>query len=49
MVLAEPIWFSLTVKLLIGPGKIYNYLGEGTFSLPREIAPVPIPLNNNAF
>ena len=23
---------------LIGPGKVYNYWGEGTTTLPREIA-----------
>ena len=25
----EPIWFSFTGKLLIGPGKVFNYFGGG--------------------
>ena len=32
---AEPIWFSFTMSLLRGPGKIYNYFGEG-YQLPPE-------------
>ena len=34
---AEPIWFSLTGLLFIGPGKVYNYSGEEI--PPREITP----------
>ena len=35
---AEPIWVSFTVKLLVGPGKVYNYFwGEETSNLQREI------------
>ena len=26
---AGPIWFAFTVNLLIGPDKVYNYLGVG--------------------
>ena len=26
---AETIWFSFLGELLIGPGKVYNYLGGG--------------------
>ena len=36
---AEPIGFSLTGQLLIGPGKVLINLGEGTTTLQREIAP----------
>ena len=25
--ITEPIWFSITVKILSGPEKLYNYLG----------------------
>ena len=27
LLITEPIWFSITVKILIGPEKFYNYLG----------------------
>ena len=34
---AEPIWFSFTVKLLIGPGNVYwTILEEGSTTLPRK-------------
>ena len=34
---AEPIRFSFTGQLFIGPEKVYNYLGEGYHHPPREI------------
>ncbi len=33
---AEPIWFSLTVKLLKGPGKVFNYFGGGYLNHPNK-------------
>ena len=41
LLIAVPIWFSFTVKLLIGHGKVYNYLRVGTTTRtpPREITP----------
>ena len=34
----EPIWFSFTVKILIGPGKVTSFLeGVYTLTLPGEI------------
>ena len=30
---AEPIWFSLLVKLLIGPGKVYSYFRKMDYNL----------------
>ena len=32
---ARPIWFSFTVKLLIGPEKVYNFFK----GFSKEIAP----------
>ena len=37
-VCTDPIWFSFTLLLLIGPGKIYSYFKGGYYHLPREIA-----------
>ena len=37
-VTAEPIRFSFTMKLLIGPWKVYNSLREGTSTLTRAIS-----------
>ena len=37
LLIAEPIWFSFTVKFLIGPWKIYNYFGKGTSIFSRKI------------
>ena len=34
--LAEPIGFSLTGYLLIGPGKVYNYFGGGYHYPPKR-------------
>ena len=31
----EPIWFSFTVLLLIGPGKVYSYFG-GRYHHPSK-------------
>ncbi len=36
---AEPIWFSFSMKLLIGPGKVYNYLRKIP-PLSQEIKPL---------
>ena len=38
-VIAEPILFSFTVKLLIGPGKVLNYFSRGCLNppLPQKI------------
>ncbi len=36
---AEPKWFSITVKLRIGPGNVYNYYGEVTTNILRLIVP----------
>ena len=36
---AEPIWFSFTVELIMGPEKVCNYLVEGIATIPREISP----------
>ena len=33
----EPIWFCFTMKLLLGPGKVFVYFWKGTYNLPREI------------
>ena len=42
--------FSFTVKLFIGPGKVFNYFGDGTSTLPREIAPIKkLPLQKKSF
>ena len=35
----RPIWFSFTVKILTGPGKVLTILGDGTSYLSRDIAP----------
>ncbi len=32
----EPIWFSFRMKLLIGPGKVYNHFGEGTNTIIKK-------------
>ena len=40
----EPIWFSLTGQLFIGPGKVYNYSGGGYHHPPKKIAPKNSPL-----
>ena len=37
LLIAEPIWFSFTVKFLIGPWKVYNYFGKGTSTFSRKI------------
>ena len=29
------LWFSLTMLLLIGPGKVYNYYGGGKIHPPK--------------
>ena len=34
---AKPIGFSFTVKLHIGPRKVYNYLVEGITFILKEI------------
>ena len=34
--IAEPIWFFVTVKLLIGPGRLITILREGTSTFPRK-------------
>ena len=43
---AESIWFSITMYLLIGPGKVITILSNTT--LPRDIAPwkKDLPQNN---
>ena len=33
---AEPIWFSFTMQLLIGPVKVYNYFGGGYYHLLKR-------------
>ena len=33
---AEPIWFTFTVKILIGPGKVYNYFGRVYHHPPKK-------------
>ena len=35
---AKPIGFSFAMKLLIGPGNVYNYFEEGSATLTREFA-----------
>ena len=32
----ETMWFSFTVKLFIGPGKVYNYFGRGYVHTKRK-------------
>ena len=39
-----PIWFSFTVKLLVGSERFILILGEGTNTLPNEnVPPRPLP------
>ena len=33
--IAELIWFFFTIVLLLGPGKVYRYLG-GVYNYPLE-------------
>ena len=34
------IWFSFTVKLLLGPGKVYNYFGGGYLQPSHVFSPL---------
>ena len=34
--LPRPIWFTFTVYLLIGPGKVFNYFRGGYHHLPKK-------------
>ena len=37
---AEPIWFSVTVYLLVGHRKVYSYFGREHHNLPLEKSPL---------
>ena len=46
----EPILFFFTVKLFTGPGKVFNYLGEGYITLPQgKMTPLNICLFTFSF
>ena len=41
----EPIWFSFTGLLFIGPGKVFNYFGVGYHNPPKKNRPSKIEKN----
>ena len=45
---AEPIWFYFTVKLLIGPGKVFNYFVKGYLYPLMKIDTFPLSKKNEA-
>ncbi len=48
-VIAEPIWLSFKINVLICPGKIYSYIREGYFHPKKNIPPPSIFFKLNKF
>ena len=43
--IAEPIWFSFTAKLFMGPGKVLGWLSPPFQSILEKMPPPPLKIN----